>query len=65
MHKSKHAACILSPSLIQDVGDAGGGDSGSIDGKLAGKAVVVELHAGMTILIGYDVGIPYVLNQNW
>ena len=47
-----------SPSLVQDVGNAGGGDAGGVDGELAGKAVVVEFYAGVAILISYYVGIP-------
>ena len=46
------------PNFIEDVGDAGGGDAGSVDGEFAGKAVVVELYAGVSILISYHVGIP-------
>ena len=45
------------PSLVEDVGDAGGGNAGTANGKAVSKVVVVKLNAGAAFLIGYNVGI--------
>ena len=44
--------------MIQYIGNAGGGDTCGVDGEAAGKVVVVELHAGSTLFISYNIGIP-------
>ena len=44
--------------MIQDIRNAGCSDAGGVDGEAAGKAVVVELHAGTAILISNYIGIP-------
>ena len=36
----------MSPVLVKDVGDAGGGDSGSAYVEIGAVAVVIELHLG-------------------
>ena len=46
------------PSLVEDVGDAGGGNAGTANGKAVSKVVVVKLNAGAAFLIGYHVRIP-------
>ena len=53
-----HYNMAFLPALVQNVGDAGGGDAGTAYRELAGIAVVVELHAGISFSVGYDVGSP-------
>ena len=58
MHKSKRVTYILSPGLVEDVRDTRCSDAGSVDGEFAGKTVVVEFHACMTLFISYHIRIP-------
>ena len=53
-----HYNMAFLPALVQNVGDAGGGDACTTDGEPAGIAVVVELYTCISFSVGYDVGIP-------
>ena len=46
------------PVLSKDVGLSARGYSGSAYGKSLGEAVVVELYAGVTVIVSYHIGIP-------
>ena len=46
---------MLSPILIQDVRNTRCGNTCCVNRELTGKAVVVELYTGMTLIVSYHI----------